>query len=283
MLKKIEEVLLAEDPDMVLVYGDTNSTLAGALAAAKLHIPVAHVEAGLRSFNRRMPEEMNRILTDHLSTLLLCPTETAVENLKREGITTGVHLVGDVMYDALFEAVEIARRTSTILDRYALRPRGFVLVTVHRAENSGRLEKLHGIVTALITLARAGHTIVFPVHPGTRKQLTKVLCDSHARFILTDPVSFLDMMALQSAAALVLTDSGGIQKEAHWLRVPCLTMREETEWIETVESGWNRLVGTDPLRILHAVEEVAPGTEGVWPWKTGEASKSVARLVGSGA
>jgi len=280
MLKKIEEVLLKEEPDVVLVYGDTNSTLAGALAAAKLHIPVAHVEAGLRSYNRKMPEEINRVLTDHLSALLLCPTGTAVENLRREGVTKGVHLVGDVMYDALLDGVEIARRTSTILDRLAVEPQRYILATVHRAENTDQPQRLEGIVTALVGLAKAGHRVVFPVHPRTQKQLSLHSIELCEGVVQIDPVSYLDMVLLESMARLILTDSGGIQKEAYWLQVPCLTLRDETEWEETVQSGWNRLVGTDPQRILRAVEEAGPGSGTGGSWKKGEASRNVARLIG---
>ena len=278
MLKKIEEVLLKEKPDVVLVYGDTNSTLAGALAAAKLHIPVAHVEAGLRSHNRKMPEEINRVMTDHLSSLLLCPTDTAVGNLRKEGVTNGVHLVGDVMYDALLDGVEIAKRTSKIINRLAVQPGQYILVTVHRAENTDDPQRLEGIITALIGLADAGHRVVFPVHPRTQKHL-RLSLDLHERVLQIDPVSYLDMLFLESVARVILTDSGGIQKEAYWLRVPCLTLREETEWKETVESGWNHLVGTDNHRILHAVREIGLGSASGWSWKKGEASMNVARLI----
>jgi UDP-N-acetylglucosamine 2-epimerase len=282
MLQKVEEVLLAERPQAVLVYGDTNSTLAGALASAKLHIPVAHVEAGLRSFNRSMPEEINRVMTDHVSTLMLCPTETAVKNLEREGLIKGVHLVGDVMYDAFLDGVEVAKKASTILDRLNLRGRSFIVATVHRAENTDQLRRLEGIVAALLTLARGGQTVVFPVHPRTQNQLGKLSFEPHDRFMQIEPVPFFDMMALQSMAQLILTDSGGIQKEAYWLQVPCLTLRDDTEWTETVESGWNRLVGADSRRILQAFDKTTPGFRSGWPWKKGEASKSVARLVSDG-
>jgi UDP-N-acetylglucosamine 2-epimerase len=279
MLRKIEEILLKEQPDVVLVYGDTNSTLAGALAAAKLHVPVAHVEAGLRSFNRRMPEEINRVMTDHLSDLLLSPTETAVGNLRREGVTTGVHLVGDVMYDALLDSVEGAKQMSTILDRLKLEPRRYILATVHRAENTDQLSRLEGIMAAFSSLANSGRTIVFPVHPRTRKQLRKLSFDCPERLLMVDPVPYLDMVLLEAMAQLIATDSGGIQKEAHWLGVPCITLRQETEWIETVDSGWNRLVGTIPDHIVNAAQEARPGRSNSWPWSRGDASKSVARLV----
>jgi len=279
MLKKIEDILTTERPRAVLVYGDTNSTLAGALAAAKLHIPVIHVEAGLRSFNRRMPEEINRLLTDHLSGLLFCPTETAVKNLGQEGITKGVHLIGDVMYDALFDNLETARKTSSILDRLHLQPKAFVLTTVHRAENTDRPERLKGIMTALVSLAESGYTVVFPVHPRTKKQLGESRIASARNFMVIDPVSYLDMVLLESTARVILTDSGGVQKEAYWLRVPCLTLRDETEWVETVTTGWNQLTGTDAGRILSAVETIAPGHNKAWPWRKGEASRTAASII----
>lgn len=279
MLKKIEEVLLKEKPDVVLVYGDTNSTLAGALAAAKLHIPVAHVEAGLRSYNRRMPEEINRLMTDHLSALLLCPTETAVENLRQEGLTKGVHLVGDVMYDALMDGVEIAKRTSTILNRLCVEPKRYVLATVHRAENTDDYQRLERIITALVQLARAGRKVIFPVHPRTQKLLNAHSFEFNEDILLISPAPYLDMVLLESMASVILTDSGGIQKEAYWLQVPCLTLRDETEWKETVESGWNTLVGTDSQVIVQAAEKAGPGSRTSWCWKRGEASKNVVRHI----
>ena len=279
MLKGVEEILLKEVPDMVLVYGDTNSTLAGALAAVKLHIPVVHVEAGLRSFNRNMPEEINRVVTDQLSALLLCPTETAVDNLRREGVTEGVHLVGDVMYDALWDSVERAQQTSTVLDRLGLTPQGYLLATVHRADNTDRLTNLSGILSAFNRLARPDQVIVFPVHPRTRKQLEKISFSPSPYLHLVDPAPYLDMVCLERNAHAIVTDSGGIQKEAHWLGVPCITLREETEWIETVESGWNCLVGAAPDRIVSAVRAVRPGRVDRWPYSRGEASTAVAHRV----
>lgn len=279
MLTKIEAILLEERPEVVLVYGDTNSTLAGALSASKLHVPIAHVEAGLRSFNRRMPEERNRVLTDHLSDLLLCPTETAVDNLRREGITKGVHLVGDVMYDALLDSVERAESVSTVYERLGLEPGRYLLATVHRAENTDQLSRLEGIMTALVSLADSGRTIVFPVHPRTRKQLNRLSLNCSDRLRLIDPLPYLDMVLLEAHAQLIATDSGGIQKEAYWLGVPCLTLRDETEWIETVRSGWNRLVGTQPHHIVAAAQEASAGRDNRWMWKRGEASGTVARMV----
>lgn len=279
MLKGIEAILLKEEPAVVLVYGDTNSTLAGALAASKLHLPVVHVEAGLRSFNRRMPEEINRVVTDQLSALLLCPTDTAVENLRREGITTGVHLVGDVMYDALLDSAEQAQQTSTILERLGVEPHDYLLATVHRADNTDRLPQLEGIMTAFHALVDSGRTIVFAVHPRTRKQLDKLSLRNPERLLLVDPVPYLEMVRLEAMAHAIVTDSGGIQKEAYWLGIPCITLREDTEWIETVESGWNSLVGICPENIVNAVRTAVPGRNNEWSWRRGEASKAVARLI----
>jgi len=283
ILKRTEEVLLKEKPDLVMVYGDTNSTLAGALAAVKLHIPVAHVEAGLRSFNRKMPEEINRVLTDHISSLLFCPTKTAVENLRREGIEKGVHLVGDVMYDAVLLYLSLAEKKSNILERLNLEAKSYALATVHRAENtdesgqksnilerlnleaksyalatvhraentdeSGRLE---GILKGLEGIAKNGLPVVFPVHPRTRKRI-KEAGFSISGIMLIDAVSYLDMLILEKNARVILTDSGGVQKEAFFFKVPCVTLRDETEWVETVEAGWNTLAGCEPERIQVAL------------------------------
>ena len=255
MLAGIEEVLSAERPDWVLVYGDTNSTLAGALAAAKLHLPVAHVEAGLRSFNRAMPEEVNRVLTDHLSDLLLCPSQTAVENLAGEGIRSGVHLVGDVMADALDHASARAGSRAQVLTRLGLREKGYLVATVHRAQNTDDGARLRDILTAL---EAAGETVVFPVHPRTRKSMERIgyRVRPGSKLRLLDPVGYGDMVALERGARAILTDSGGMQKEAYWLGVPCLTLRDETEWPETVQIGWNRLVGTDTGSIVSAVRSL---------------------------
>jgi UDP-GlcNAc3NAcA epimerase len=238
MLGAIEAALLAERPDIVLVPGDTNSTLAGALAAAKLHVPVAHLEAGLRSFNRRMPEEINRVLSDHVSALLFCPTETAVANLRREGIVTGVHAIGDVMYDAtLFAAAQI--RGSDVLARLGLVERGYAVATVHRAESTDDRDRLAEILKFLHQCARE-HAIVLPLHPRTRTQITRFGLKLGA-LVACEPLGYLDMQRLLHTAATVYTDSGGLQKEAYFHRVPCVTLRDETEWVETVAAGWNRL------------------------------------------
>jgi len=252
ILEKTENVLVKEMPDFVLVYGDTNSTLAGAIAAAKLHIPVAHVEAGLRSFDRTMPEEINRVVTDHVADLLLCPTQTAIDNLTKEGITRGVHLTGDVMVDALKHNVNIAEKKSRIISELGLEKGNYLVATIHRPGNTDNRKNLTAIIDAF---RESGKTVVFPVHPRTKKYLCGYgLWDSLTENILSiDPVGYLDMLHLMKHANKILTDSGGIQKEAYVLGVPCITLRENTEWIETLTGGWNVLVGADKQRILTAV------------------------------
>jgi len=257
MLIEIEKVLLKENPDMVIVFGDTNSTLAGALSASKLHIPLAHVEAGLRSFNKKMPEEINRILTDHISNILFCPTQTAVENLKKEGITKGVYLVGDIMFDALMHFSKISEVKSKILEKLNLKPKNYYLVTVHRAENTDNYERLKNI---LIALSQLDKPVIFPIHPRTKKMIEYFGLNNLLDVILViKPVGYLDMLRLEKNAKAILTDSGGIQKEAFWLKIPCITLRDETEWIETVELGWNRLAGSDIEKILSAVKDLTHG------------------------
>lgn len=255
MLKAVEEVLLFEKPHLVIVYGDTNSTLAGALAAAKQRIPVAHVEAGMRSFVKSMPEEINRVLTDHVSTLLFCPTPTSVKNLKKEGITKGVYLVGDVMYDSLKENLVVAEKRSKIMKKLKLSQKEFYLMTVHRAENTDIKENLRKIAEIAANLDRK---TIFPVHPRTRGRLSRFnllkRLLSKQSLLLTDPVSYLDMLVLEKNAKAVLTDSGGVQKEAFYLRTPCLTLREETEWVETLEDGSNQLVGLEVDRVTTKIE-----------------------------
>ena len=252
MLIRIEEVLLSEKPDWVIAYGDTNSTLAGALATANLRIPIAHVEAGLRSFNREMFEEYNRVLADHCSDLLFCPTQTAVQNLKHEGITKGVYWVGDVMYDSVLHNIKLAEKKSHILERLNLKPKSYALATVHRAENTDEPKKLKSILSALDKIAHNECHVIVPLHPRTRKQLSKSITYSLNNLVLIDPVSYLDMLLLEKQAKVILTDSGGVQKEAYWFKVPCVTLRNETEWVETVKTGWNYLAGTDNQSIIKA-------------------------------
>ena len=291
MLGAIEEVLLAEKPDWVLTYGDTNSTLAGALAAAKLHIPTAHVEAGLRSFNRRMPEEINRIVADRLATLLFCPGQTAVDNLAAEGIPpmTNAHfkdlipevvVTGDVMADALQFAAAKAVAQSDILSRLGLQPPGYLLATVHRAENTDDPQRLADILSAFADLEE---NVVFPAHPRTRKFLNEKGYRPPPNVRLIDPVGYFDIIALEKSARMLLTDSGGMQKEAYWLKIPCVTLRDETEWVETVAAGWNTLTGADPDRILSAVRTFTPPTAHPTLYGEGQAAwKIVHALSGEG-
>jgi UDP-N-acetylglucosamine 2-epimerase len=256
---RLEEALLARKPDVVLVYGDTNSTLAGALAACKLRLPLAHVEAGLRSFNREMPEEHNRVVADHLADLLFCPTTAAVANLAREGLTRGVHQVGDTMFDAVQEAAARAARNTEVLPRLGLEARGYFLATLHRPYNVDVAENLRAILGALGELDLP---VIFPVHPRTRQRIAALqgpaaAGKSNVRMI--EPVGYLEMLALERHARAILTDSGGMQKEAFFFGVPCVTLRPETEWVETVAAGWNVLAGADPAKLLAAVSAHA------WP------------------
>jgi len=248
ILAGIENVLFTEKPDLVLIYGDTNSTLAGALAAAKLQIPVAHVEAGLRSFDRTMPEEINRLLADHISSILFCPTDVSVRNLSREGVTKGVHRVGDVMADALAFNRKIAEKKSAICDKLKIRDKEYAVLTIHRAGNTDNRKILAGILSAV---AASDLPVIFPVHPRTRKYLNEygLLSNLPENIRITEPLGYIDMIRLMAGARTILTDSGGMQKEAYMLGVPCITLRENTEWVETLESGWNVLAGTDPKRI----------------------------------
>lgn len=277
MLPGIEDAVLAERPDWVLVYGDTNSTLAGALVAAKLGVAVAHVEAGLRSFDRTMPEELNRVLVDQLSALLLCPTEGAVANLAAEGITRGVHVVGDVMLDANLALAPLARERSHALADARVEPGRFVLLTAHREANV-QPEALARIAAGVNAL---DEPVVFPVHPRTRGVLdaSGIALGPHVRAI--PPAGYLDFAALCSQARVVLTDSGGVQKEAYWYGVPCVTLRTTTEWPETVEAGWNRLVGDDPAAIAAAVADAAPLAEHPPLYGDGGAAEAIAHLLGT--
>ena len=249
MLTGVEEVLLKEKPDWVLIYGDTNSTLAGALAAAKLHIPIAHVEAGLRSYNRQMPEEVNRVLTDHVSTLMFCPTDQAVKNLAQEGLIDGVVRIGDVMADALyFHARRAEERNMEGNLRYP--KKSYLLSTVHRAENTDNPSRLQGILNAF---AQIDGQIVVPLHPRTKKLLLDRQMTIPRNVEVIEPVGYLEMIVLEKGAELILTDSGGVQKEAYLWQVPCVTLRDETEWVETVHTGWNTLTGANTEAIVAAV------------------------------
>ena len=327
MLEKIEEVLLKEKPDIVLVYGDTNTTLAGALAAAKLHIPVAHVEAGLRSFNRRMPEEINRVLTDHVANILFCPTQQAVENLKDEGIgieSSSAHklvgsssqvvecdpvqeiensstnefmnlrgnlspithdlmpivaLVGDVMYDSVLFSLKIAEKNSKIIEKLNLKSKAYALATVHRAENTDDSHRLQAIFEALEKISAEGLPVVLPLHPRTRKFFDASRF-SDTKIKIIEPVSYLDMLQLEQQAELILTDSGGVQKEAYWMKVPCITLRDETEWIETVEAGWNILAGADRDKIIESANVDRSPSAQYPAYGDGKAGEKIVNILG---
>jgi UDP-N-acetylglucosamine 2-epimerase len=297
MLERIDVVLQKEKPEVVMVYGDTNSTLAGALVAAKLNIPVAHVEAGLRSYNRAMPEEINRLLTDHVSTFLFCPTAQAVKNLSQEGIKNGktkvVRKVGDVMYDSVHYYSEIAEKKSTILESLnlltasdSLTPNSehqtpnYYLVTLHRAENTDDPKRLKSILRAMSKIGK-DMPVILPLHPRTKKMMRVYHLLSESRGIkLIDPVSYLDMIRLEKHAKAILTDSGGVQKEAYWFRVHCITLRDETEWVETVKSGWNVLVGTDEQRIVTKVRHLRnPRERTRLNYGDGKASEKIIQTV----
>jgi len=243
MLTGIETAIASHRPDAVMVYGDTNSTLAGALAAAKAGVPLAHVEAGLRSFNRRMPEEINRVVTDRLSALLLCPSDTAVANLRREGLIDGVHNVGDVMWDVLTR-VEGGPADDTCLGKFGVTRGSYCVATIHRAENTGDDGRVAGILRGLALIPMP---IVFPAHPRLKPLLTGAALPANLKIV--EPVGYAEMVALIRHAHVVITDSGGLQKEAYWLGTPCVTVRPETEWVETVSSGWNVLVEPDDIAV----------------------------------
>lgn len=280
MLEKLDEVMAAERPDWVLLYGDTNSTLAGALAAAKLHIPIAHVEAGLRSFNRAMPEEINRLLTDQVSSLLFAPTETAVANLAREGITgSGIHLVGDVMYDAALTFSGIAD-ADALLDRLGVTAGAYVLATIHRAENTDDASRLAAIVAALIQAAKT-IPVVLPCHPRTLGALERIglLEDVRRHLICTQPLGYLDMLAAERQARVVVTDSGGVQKEAFFFGVPCVIVRRETEWVELVELGHACLAEPDQIAARIARPPIATADSRASLYGGGQAAGRVAHVL----
>lgn len=275
MLAAIEGVLLIEKPDWVLLYGDTNSTLAGALSAAKLHIPIIHIEAGLRSFNRSMPEEINRVVADHLSHLLLCPSQVAVNNLFKEGIIKGVSIVGDVMAEAMsFAAQRI--HSENINEKFQIQDKAYLLTTIHRAENTDNEDRLQNIMTALNSLEE---TVLLPIHPRTRKILYEMHVNLKPHIKIVDPVGYFEMVALEKSARMILTDSGGMQKEAYWLKVPCITLRDETEWIETVERGWNKLTGSNPSIIIEAVHNFIPPKEHVPLYGDGQAALGALQAI----
>ncbi|MCK5038005.1 MAG: UDP-N-acetylglucosamine 2-epimerase (non-hydrolyzing) [Thermoplasmata archaeon] len=271
MLDGIEKVLIKEKPDWMVVYGDTNSTLAGALAAVKLHIPIAHIEAGLRSFNMHMPEEVNRRITDHVSKLLFCPTEVSVKNLEEEGIVDGVHLVGDVMFDAV---EHYGQQETDILQRLGLKPKEYYFLTTHRPSNTDDKTNLQNIMTAL-----ENENIIFPAHPRTVASIEKHGIELPDNIRKIKPVHYLDSLTLIKNAKKVITDSGGIQKEAYFLGTPCITLREETEWVETVEDGWNILTGADTEKIKDGIENFDPTGERSSSYGDGKASEKIVKII----
>lgn len=258
MLMQLEDIYLKERPDLIIVYGDTNSTLAGALCASKMLIPVAHIEAGLRSFNMAMPEEQNRILSDHISKYLFVPTETAEENLHNEGIIKNVYNVGDVMYDAILNFSKIADSKSDIMEKLNLTSKNFVLATIHRAENTNDVNKLSNIIKALNL---SGKNIILPLHPRTRKYIKDYNIKIGSNISVIEPVGYLEMISLEMHCDKIVTDSGGVQKEAFFMSKPCITMREQTEWVETVKNGWNIIVGTDTNKIVDGIQNFKPTAE----------------------
>ena len=276
-LEKVEEILLKEKPDFVLVYGDTNSTLAGSLAAAKLHIPIAHVEAGLRSFNKKMPEEVNRVLTDHLSELLFVPTSVAVKNLKKEGINVNkIKIVGDVMYDAALHFGKIAEEKSKILEKLNIENNQYILATVHRPENTDHPEKLKNIISAL---SDSPLRVVMPIHPRTKKKINDYNIQHNNQLEFIEPVGYLDIVMLEKNACKIATDSGGIQKEAYFHGVPCITMRDETEWIELIEMGANQIVGSSREKIRQALYNNIDKFETNSVYGTGDTSLKIINIL----
>ena len=273
--------LIDGQADYIMVYGDTNSTLAGALAAEACIIPLIHIEAGLRSYNMEMAEEYNRIETDKRAALLFCPTYTAVENLRKEGITQGVYHVGDVMYDATLYFAQQADNRSTILHQLNISPKQYYLATIHRAQTTDNINRLSNILSAFLQVQMP---IILPLHPRTRKvieqsdTLTRLVQNtSHLHII--DSVSYLDMLLLEKHAALILTDSGGVQKEAYFHHTPCITMRDETEWIETISAGWNMIVGTDTARILHAIQHPKQPQNEITEYGCGKAAANIIQIL----
>jgi UDP-N-acetylglucosamine 2-epimerase len=281
MLMAIEEVLLKEEPELTLVYGDTNTTLAGALAASKLHIPLGHVEAGLRYLDRSMPEEINRILTDHCSDLLFCPTKTSVNNLYKENISHGVYLTGDVMVDILLRQKEIAEK-SNVLQALGLKSKQYLVITVHRAGNTDNRENLQSIVNALCQIDQ---TMVFPLHPRTGGVLKRYgfydKLKGNRRIKIVKPLAYFDFLKLMNHAQKILTDSGGIQKEAYVLKVPCITLLETTGWDETIEDGWNVLVGVNTDKIVNMARDFEPRGEQREDFGGGEACKNIRNAIDS--
>ena len=279
MLIKLEKVLLKEKPQLVVVSGDTNTTIAGALAASKLNIKLAHIEAGMRSYDKKMPEEINRVVTDHLSDILFCSTSTAVKNLREEGVTNGVFNVGDIMIDAIKNNIDIVEKKSDILKRLNLKNKNYMIATVHRAGNTDIKENMLEIIEAFL---ESKETIIFPLHPRTEKCLKIYGFDKmlkNKNIIATKPISYTDMLVLEKNAKKILTDSGGMQKEAYFFKVPCITLRDTTEWVETVNDGWNVLAGASKTKILDAVRHFSPRGRQSEDYGNGDASRNIVNII----
>lgn len=276
MLIGLEELYEKEKPDLVITFGDTNSTIAGALSASKLNIPVAHVEAGLRSFNKEMPEEINRILTDHCSELLFAPTKTAMKNLKKEGLINKSYLTGDIMVDVLKDNIEKIKFNSKLLKKLGLIPKKYCLLTLHRPYN---VDNPNFIKRIFKTLSNIEMDIVFPVHPRTKKMMQKFHIKISNNIKLIDPANYLDFICLENNASKIITDSGGVQKEAYILKVPCITTRPETEWIETVDSGWNILVGFNMKKLINAVNSFVPNGEYKQLFGNGNCAEKIVNII----
>ena len=281
MLEGIEKILIKENPDWVLIYGDTNSTLAGALAAVKLHIPIAHIESGMRSFNRIMPEEINRVISDHICTLNLCSTTTAMENLKNEGLANTAILTGDVMYDCAVKFADLAEKQCNPLSSFELTAKKYIMMTCHRAENTNDKLRMSQIINAVKTLAEETQ-IIYPIHPRTKKLLKEYNLHFSDNVKVVDPVGYFEMLVLVKNATLILTDSGGVQKEAFFYNVPCVTMRDETEWVETAELGFNIIAGADTSKIINAVAKFAktpPEPVTTSPYGNANAAEKIIRTI----
>ena len=276
MVALLERTFRDMRPDLVMVHGDTNSALAGALAASKMHIPLAHIESGERSFNKRMPEEINCLVADRLADVLFCITRTAVRQLADEGITGNVHYTGDVTLDALYQNLPVSRQRSDILSRLDLSTDGYLLATVHRAGNTDNPHNLRGIVAAFNA---SSEPVIFPVHPRTRGAIDRLGLTFRPHVRPIEPVGYLDMLALESNARVILTDSGGVQREAYFLSIPCITLRDETGLMETVRAGWNRLAGTDPDRILAALRELVVPDEHPALFGDGHSAERIAEIL----
>lgn len=279
MMIAVEEIVEKEQPDAIIVYGDTNSTLAGAIVASKLHIPLIHIEAGLRSYNKEMPEEINRIMTDHVSTLLFVPTDLAVANLAKEGITEGIHQVGDVMYDAVLYNMETAERKHSLAD-YNLISREYVLGTIHRPDNTDNIERLEAILTAFSTLEEK---VYLPLHPRTKSKIASFglnpILEQAKNIEIVEPISYLEMLLLEKHAKAIVTDSGGIQKEAYFAKVPCITLRDQTEWLETIETGWNQLVNPLEVNLVEKLSNLKKGQPIDDLYGDGQAAKKIVAVL----